>query len=281
MQRAGITLKSALANAKILTHLMAVSAEVFCRHSFGRRYSGQLVLSFLCCAFYTLAIQTAAPSSTSPLSWLHLIVFFGLVCFHVASIFTGGRGQGHSYASGTSWGIWRRFSTNATTVHLLLEPGACLALGLFLALVDKALSVWFLAAGVSLFAKGLVIRWDNRQQLLDAVDARIDGQQLNEAIRAQQSAPADGEQAINSVLPAQLSAQRPRSLREMMNQIDPALRRLISQPRAEPHLAHDESRTPGSVISPGRPPKPVERVHHAGPLGSLPRITSPSYRRRP
>lgn len=53
--------KWALASAKIAYQLLAVSAEVFCRHSFGVRYAGHLVAGLLSCCLYTVLMETGQP----------------------------------------------------------------------------------------------------------------------------------------------------------------------------------------------------------------------------
>ena len=61
MRQIRTILKWALPSAKAIGKLLATSAEVFCRHSFGQRYAGAMIGSFLLCLLYYVVIESVVP----------------------------------------------------------------------------------------------------------------------------------------------------------------------------------------------------------------------------
>ena len=92
-----------LASAKIAYRLLAISAEVFCRHSFGVRYIGHLVAGLLSCCLYTMVMDICASVKGSPLLPFYLSVYFCLVLYHLVSMARRGHAGVHSQSNGVPW----------------------------------------------------------------------------------------------------------------------------------------------------------------------------------
>jgi hypothetical protein len=254
-------------SAKVLCQLFAGSAEVFLRFSFGRRYVGALVASFLFCLFYTIAVHTVAPATTSPLLWLHLLAFLTLLCHRLVSTFITRSASVHSYSTGQSSNFWQHFTTNITTAQLLLEPCSFVLVGLLIFPLDAPLSFWLQTSAFALFLKGCALRWNERRRLLDAFDARIEGEQMSEAVQEQFARRSTGVHTVRSAVAAQSPRQSPNTVTHILRNLDPALRGLLSP-------GHPMHSSAAGVASQSRRPFPRPRQ------GSSPRNASGRPERR-
>ena len=76
MKQLKTILKWALPSVKAAYNLMAVSAEVFCRHSFGQRYAPSLLASFFFCFVVMSLLREVATDKGSPMVDIYLLFFF-------------------------------------------------------------------------------------------------------------------------------------------------------------------------------------------------------------
>lgn len=254
-----------LPSAKLAYNLSATSAEVFCRHSFGQRYAPSILGSFLFAFVFTNLMRSVNPQQSSRLLDVYLLAFFILVLFHLGRMWRPRLAPSHSYSCGQSWPFWQRLHVRPGFVQTLVEPVLHILAGLLLMHVDLVLSFWLQTAGICLFVKEMIGNWKRRNRILDALDARSEGERMNEAIRQRTASQTAGEQAASPVAPAQQAHQPPNTLAQIVRNLDPALRQLISTP---------DRNAPARPAVSAQPNRPGPRRYHAGPLGTLPRITS-------
>ena len=107
--------------------------------------------------------------------------------------------------------------------------------------------------------------------MLDAVDARLDGERMTEAVRNQLNPGSSHGQSFNPVVSAQPVASTQSGPLDFRAGLDPALRRLMTEAH-QPSVAKPQTDCAPS-LQPTNPSKSHPTMHHAGPLGHLPRIT--------
>jgi hypothetical protein len=256
MRRGKTILKWSLASAKLAYDLLATSAEILCRHSFGERYRLRLLASFGSYVLYALSVGAVMPDE-SPLVGFFLALYSLLLGYHLISIECRGYVRVHSYWTGTPWSMWARFGLGNGIVRILIEPGLMVIGGMTVSSRDPAISAWLQGAGFCLFFKEAIIALDHRRHALDAIDARFESERISEAIRRRTTPRTRNAQPSNRVTPASPQPQPSPSSQEMFNNLDPALRNLFGE---------------NERGSPPATPRPE------GPLGHLPRIVS--HRRR-
>jgi hypothetical protein len=254
-----------LPSAKWAYKLSAVCAEAFCRHSFGQRYAPWLLGSFLFCFAITSLFRAVAPEQTSRLLDIYLLTFFILTLFHLGSMWRPRALPTHTYSTGRSWSFWRRLQIPYSVVQTVVEPGLHVLAGLLVFREDNLLSLWLQLAGFSLFVKEVIGNWRRRNRLFDALDARAEGERMNEAIRRHTAPQTAGERVASAVVAAQQEQAPPAPLAQIVRNLDPGLRRLIEPPN--PNI-----RTQAPYAQPQNTPSP--RRYQAGPPGTLPRVTS-------
>src|ERR1039458_8035729 len=223
-----IILKWLLPSAKLACKLMAVSAEVFCRHSFGLRYGLWLIGSFLLCFGYTGLVGMANPGVTWHLLDFYLSIFLLLLLFHVVGLCRQRPPLRDSYSTGQSWQFWQRIGFSQNTVHLVFEPGLHVLVGVILFPFDHSLSVWLQTAGVCLFIKEIIVQWQEYEHLLDALDSRVEGERMSQAVRRYTTPQSGGEQPVNPVTPVQPARHPGSPGAQCVRDLDPALRRMMS-----------------------------------------------------
>jgi hypothetical protein len=259
--------KWALASAKVFYRYLAVSAEVFCRHTFGIRYMNDIVVSFLIFFIYATVVGCFGQIK-SPFLNFYLGCYFALVCFHIVSMLRRQNSSVHSYSSGAPWPFWHRFCAKPMVVDLILEPGFLLVVGLLLVSHDDALAIWFQLSALSLFFKRAVSSWKKWHHLMDVLDTRVEGEQLNEAVR-QRTVPR--ARAATGAIPVSMGqaseppqSQLPQSHEQIFGNLDPALRQIITP--ANSTAPNSNSRASQSNSG---------SHEYGGPLAHLPRIKSP------
>ena len=268
MKQTKIISKLALASAKIFYRYLAVSAEVFCRHSFGVRYVNDLLIGLGIFYLYAATIGRVVPR-TFPFLEIYLDSYFVLVCYHIISMFRRRNQAVHSHSSGQPWPFWRHLNVKPLVLDLLLEPGSLLLAGFLIFRWDGALAVWLQLSAICLFVKRTISEWFRWHHLMDVLDTRIEGEMLNETVRAR-TAPRSRTAAsgATAVTAGQITepprSQNPRSLEQIFSSIDPALRRLLTN--ANGHRPNASPRT--------APERPQPRSGTGGPLDHLPRIKS-------
>lgn len=243
--------------------MLAVSAEVFCRHSFGEQYVWNLLAGFCFCVFCSLCVEGASPGRF-PFFGLYVFVFLVLVCFHIVSIVRRRDGTIQSGLCGVSHAFWRHLTRNPILVRVIFEPGVILLAGLIVNRFDAALSEWLLTSAVCLCIKATIEAWKLRNQVLGMFDSRIEGERMNQILRGDSHTDQRDEDPATTVTQAPGQDGNRPSLGQIFNRLDPALRQVLSDP-APPVVAN--------------PPDPRQEptskyLHHAGPLGHLPRITA-------
>jgi len=248
-------LKWSLARAKLAYQLLATSGETICRHSFGERYRLSLLMSFGAYLCYAALARLAMPDS-SPLVGTFFVIYCALLGYHFIAISLKGYVCVHSYSTGMPWNVWHRCGLNNGVIRILIEPGFLFASGNIISLRDSALAGWFEAAAICLCFKEIVIAWNHRRHVLDAIDARLESEMMNDAIQQRTRPHARCAETQNPVNATPAEPQRPPTQAEMFGNVDPALRNLFGE--------NERGATPPTQSQ--------------GPLGHLPRIVS---RRRP
>lgn len=244
--------------------MMAINAEVFCRHSFGRRYAPSLMASLLFCVASFGLFHLANPNGASTLLDTYLLIFFILVLFHIASMWRR-RAILHSYFNGLSWPIWERSGIHSGIVQLLCEPSLHVLAALLIGRECALLSGWLLVAGICLFVKEAITRWKHRNRVIDSIDARLEGERISGEVRRQTAPHSGAEQPGSPVVPVEQAQLPPSTVGQIYSRLDPALQRLLS-PRDQNSQRASAATRPAS--------RQGARRYHAGPLGTLPRITS-------
>jgi hypothetical protein len=207
---------------------MAVSAELLCRHSFGRRYKAALSGSFVLALVYGALNAAAYPHHPSRYFGVYLWLHFILLCVHLAGPYRRRAHPLHSYSTGQSWPVWGRLPIPPNIVQLVGEPGIVILFGASFYPVDIPLSVWLQIAGLSLFAKELIGQWRQRNRLLDTLDARADGERLNATVRRHTAPESEPGRIPTPVTTGQAAAAGRLPMAQLVRRLDPALQRLMT-----------------------------------------------------
>ena len=245
MQQIKTILNWILPSTKWAYRILSASAEAFCHHSFGSRYIWNLMLSFFSCCIY-FAIMSITGSGDG-ISGCYLMAYFGFVVYHTVSAFRRDS-LVHSESNGVPWDFWRLTPEQMGGFQIFIEPLLFLNIGLLIAQLDAPLGAWLLGCAICHFIKAIITSWNHRNRLLDALDARLEGERMSNSVRGQHS---PRRQDRPSTVTVAQSLQRPHNARDIVNNLDPVLRRLMTEEGA------------------GAPVR-----YHAGPLGHLPRITA-------
>jgi len=282
-------LKWALPSVKIACKMLAVSAEVFCRHSFGRRYAPTLLAGFFCCFVALSLFRSVVPQVIPGLIDIYLLIFFVLVLYHIARMW---RQQPtiHSYSSGQSWEFWSRHNFNSNLVSILMEPLIFVLVGLLLFPANSLLSLWLMLGGVCLFIKELLSYWQFRNRVLDSRDARLEGERIGTGVRQQTAPQGNREQRVAPVVAAQPALPPANSMQQIYSRLDPALQQLVATPNQNPPnppapnrpaspmvVIRRQGRRPGTgsgIFAAQQPGIPQQQAHNAPPLARRPRPSS-------
>ena len=264
MEQLKTILKFHFRSAKIGFKMLAVSAEVFCRHSFGRRYAPTLLASFLCCyVVLCLLLPPMMRHQYSTLINVYIYIYLFLVLYHIGSMWRR-RANTQSYSNGQSWEFWQRLNVNPILVKILLEPLMVVLIGLLLFPANNLLSIWLQLGGVCLFIKEFLAYLEFGNRVLDSVDARLEGERIGTGVRQHTTPQAAGGQQINPVLPVEPDPAPVSSIEQIYARLEPALQRLMGSPSQD---------SPNTSAANHRVEPQNSRRHHAGPLGTLPRMT--------
>jgi hypothetical protein len=222
-------LKFHFRSAKIAYKMLAVSAEVFCRHSFGQRYAPNLLASFFC-SFVTLSLlRKVVPQEAPIFVSLYLFGFFILLLWHLVHMWRP-RATIQSHSNGQSLNFLARLDVNPNIVRILLEPSIVLFIGALFIAVNQLLSVWIMLGAICLFIKETLAYFQFANRILDAIDARLEGERIGTGVRRQTTPQVGGEQAVIPVAtvdPGQLPAS---PIQQIYSGLDPALQRLMATP---------------------------------------------------
>jgi hypothetical protein len=152
----------------------------------------------------------------------------------------------HSESNGVPWSFWRLTSEQLNGFQMFFEPFFFFLPGFIIAPWDAPLGGWLVGCAICHFIKGIISSWNQRNRLLDALDARLEGERMSSTVRRHNSPRR--QDRPSTVVVAQYP-QRGSNARDIVNNLDPALRRLMADSAAAP-------------------------VRYGGPLGHLPRITA-------
>jgi len=264
-------LKWLLPLAKLVYRMMAVSAEVLCRHSFGQRYAPQLFGSLLLAFLYAGLISIAMPQRPPRLFGTYLLIFFLMICYHLFRMFRPRAVPLHSFWPGQSWDFWGRYRLRPGLVRLIFEPGLVVLIGFLVLRTDSGLAIWLQISGLCLFIKEFIFQWQHRNRLLDALDARAEGERLNTGIRTHTVPESDGERTATPVVPARPAVPTRNQTGQFVRNLDPALQRLLAAGnQATPNPAR-----PMNTANPQAPRRVQLRRHRTPPRighGRLPPI---------
>ena len=256
-------LKWLLPSVKFTCKMLAVSGEVFCRHSFGQRYAATLLASF----FFSLAILmlqrvTALDNNPTPVD-AYLLTFFVLVLCHIGRMWRP-RTAIHSYSNGQSWSFWERLRIKPILVRMFAEPIALIYIGMLFRSYNDFLSAWIQAAGLCLSGKEIIDYWHHGNRVLDSVDARLEGERLGSDVRQHSTPQASGGQRNRPMVTVEPGQPLDTSVQQSYSRLDPALQQLLAA-----------NQQPRPNVSPANRPanRQNARRHHAGPLGTSPRLT--------
>jgi hypothetical protein len=178
--------------AKWLMRLLSASVEVFLRSNFGRRYVHMLPCAFLFCVF----CASLAPFPRH-LTGVFLLGLFALIIYHYIHVFLRrlrSAAEPHSSSTGDSWIILQRFGLTQTTVQRYIEPVLCWLVGLHVAMLDPFLGFWLEISAIALFIKGQTKRLMFIRRLIDSIDAKLEAQALNAALKQYQPGQGQGAQ---------------------------------------------------------------------------------------
>jgi hypothetical protein len=293
MNHLKIISKWVLPSVKIAFKMLAVSAEVFCRHSFGRRYLPTMLGGFFCCFAALNLFRMAVPQVFPALIDIYLLIFFVLVLYHLTQMWCQ-RPTIHSYSTGQSWEFWSRHNFNSNLVSTLVEPLLNVLVGLLLMPANVLLSVWLQLAGGCLFIKELLAYWQFRNRVLDSMDARLEGERIGTGVR-QQTAPQRGrEPRVAPVVTAGPTLPSANSIQQIYSRLDPALQQLVATPNQNPPhrptpnrpvnplvVIRRQGRMPATrpgMATPPVPPIPQPQAHNVPPLLRRPNPSSPQNR---
>ena len=254
--------KFALANAKVIFNLLAVSAEIAVRSNFGVRYFGKLLAGYFLFAFYMLAAHCVGQNNPTCLDLYFVFLTIRLVV-HLIKMCQSQSRVVHSHSSGTSWVFWQSLTVKLWLVQLVFEPGLLFLTGWLIQPRDQALAFWLVASGGCLFVKNSISQWKQYFHLLDVVDSRIEGEQMSDAVRRHTAPASRAAGGSNPVMAAEQPPQPAQPLERIFNNLDAALKNLFPTGAQIP-----------PVLPPNQRVQSAQPRHDDGPLGHLPRITS-------
>ena len=186
------TARISLFLGKWLMRLLSASVEAFLHSNFGRRYVRMLLGAFFVCL-----ICSALDPFPGLLIRLFLLGFLAQIICHLFHVFHRRRlsaAEPHSSSTGDSWKIWQHFGFSQTTVQRYLEPALCWVVGWIVSVPDPFLGFWLMASAVSLLIKEQISRVKITRRIIDAHDAKIAAQSLNNGLRQYQQGTAQGVQ---------------------------------------------------------------------------------------
>jgi len=218
-----------LISVKIAYKMLAVSAEVFCRHSFGPRYTPSLVAGFLFCFLTMTLVSAFDPLKSSPVISLYLFIYFVLAVYHIFKMWRP-RAAAHSYSSGLSWGFWERLNVSPTFIKILFEPAIQVLVGVVMLPVSRLLSNWLIFAGICLATKEFLTFWRQWNRVLDSSDARIEGERITTGVRRYTTPQTGREQRAGQVTAVEQAQPPANSIQQIYSRLDPALQQLVATP---------------------------------------------------
>lgn len=251
-------LKWSLISGKFAYRVLATHAETICRHSFGERYRLNLIASAGCYSCYAALVMAFAPNTRLVDLWA--LIILGLLVYHFIAIWRRGHVRIHSYSTGLSWNIWQRWRLPTSIVRIFIEPGIIFLIGEFAAAKDFALASWLYLSAGSLLLKEIAIAWKHRREVLDAIDARIESEQMNEAIAGRTTRRRQAEQSPASVSQTSNQSQTPPPLSQMFENLDAALRQAMNARSPNPPASREQGRSPLAHL-----PRITSRGRNAGP----------------
>jgi hypothetical protein len=185
-----VTLRFTKTLCKLLLKFLPPGLEVFLHGGFGERYAlrlgGSLALFWLYRKCALMVASIAGSEAERAFLDIHGI---GLLVAAVVHLFAmcvrrfRQIGELHSRSSGTPWPIWEQLALPEWFTVGFIEPAIGFAVALVIRPHASALALWLEASSVALFVKTHLSRFSHRRNLLDALDARMEGRQLSNRIQ--------------------------------------------------------------------------------------------------
>ena len=139
---------------------------------------------------------------------------------------------------------------------MLLEPTFVLVIGDLFIAVNELLAVWIMLGAICLFIKEFLAYFQFAGRILDAIDARLEGERIGAGVRQQTTPQGGGEQGAMPVAPADPGAPPAGFLQQIISRLDPALQRLIARPNQNPpanRIVVRPANPPGTTRNPNCP----------------------------
>ena len=252
-------------STKFAGKMLAVSAEMLCRHSFGRRYAPKLLASFFCTLVALSLLRTAKPQPAPIFISVYFFCLFILLLWHLVTMMRSPVTV-PSYSNGQSFGFWARLDVDQSIVRILLEPTFVLVIGAVFISVNELLAVWIMLGAICLFIKEFLAHYQFISRIIDAIDARLEGERIGAGVRQRTTPQGGGEQGVIPVAPADPGQPPAGPIRQIFSQLDPELQRLIAQPnqnRPSNRIVVGPANPPGATRNPNRPVVKRRRINGA------------------
>jgi hypothetical protein len=187
----------ALGLLSLLTGCFAISVVPFTRKDFGERYLGWLNLYFgysVVAGFMFFGnllgalMRTGGSSQLMTLFWL---AFIGLSIYHRREISRKNNAgiEWHSMYIGTSL-LPLPFSQEK--IYKIFEPLGVFLVGYVLSKLSGQVGMWLMISAVSLFVNNQIVFYQERQNVLDMRDARIEAENMSAAFAGKPASETAG-----------------------------------------------------------------------------------------
>lgn len=252
--------------------LFTFPVEVFIRKNLGERYFTlpKVLLGFVFLNLYTLFVGGLLGRS-SILIGLVLLAYLVLCAMHAWAIRKRKKAKRlcHSRYLGDSLRFWQKLpiyeKIGQYGVQRWLEPSALIGLGVVFFFITKFWGVFLLFSGFALFLKHYAIHREFVSHLLNTIDKRIEGEQLEKAL-TEWTDPADLA-TDGYVLPPFIITQSPGERLDFLTSLgnlSPELQQLYNEstegksyrPGRYLRPKDEEPPTPPPPVDPDQDPKP-------------------------
>ena len=119
---------------------------------------------------------------------------------------------------------------------------------------------------ICLFIKEFLAHYQFVSRIVDAIDARLEGERIGAGVRQRTTPQGGGEQGVIPVAPADPGQPPAGPIRQIVSLLDPALQRLIAQPnqnRSTNRIVVGPANPPGATRNSNRPVEKRRRINGA------------------
>ncbi len=178
-----------------ITRLVSLPVQIFLHHTFGERYLTSGNVFFMLGVMYVLA-GYAGPREVilaMPAVCGFAIAYLVVSCLRLCGIYRRIRENVpvHSYSNGHPWPFFFRICRNEDVIKRYIEPVTCVLVGFVLAQVTPV-GVFIALSGVFLLIHSHLQHMLRRKNFLDARDAQIEAQIMQERLQERPGAQAAG-----------------------------------------------------------------------------------------